>query len=142
MNKKLTDSEIVKAFECCNVSGLCNECPVKKDFNVCNIIDKLAIDLINRQKEENNKYNKIKELLDMFWNVLLKIGMAKQNEECFTLEEFAEALQDIQDKAKSKAYKEFAERLDKEFSGVGTCNYGCVHHKTRKVLKELGGEDE
>lgn len=52
------------------------------------------------------------------------------------VKQLAECLNEI----KAETYKEFAERLDKEFSSVGICNYGWVRHKTRKVLKELVGE--
>ena len=51
----MTDNEIIKALECCYAKGkTCNDCPTN-DFE-CTNIEKMALDLINRQKA------KIKEL--------------------------------------------------------------------------------
>ena len=54
MPNKLTDREIVKAWECCKSdTALCNECPYDK---IGECIEKMcadSIDLINRQKAEN-----------------------------------------------------------------------------------------
>lgn len=54
---------------------------------------------------------------------------------CTERNEFLEQIET----AEIKAYKEFAERLHKEFSSVGKCNYGYVHQKIRLILKELEG---
>ena len=63
----------------------------------------------------------------------------------FELEKQRERVEQFKQKwiaeIKAEAYKEFAERLNKEFSGVGACNYGYVHHKAHYILKEMVGED-
>ena len=53
----MTDNEIIKALECCNLqrNGNCTECPLRYsgDWWVCSaIILKSALDLINRQNAE------------------------------------------------------------------------------------------
>lgn len=57
----MTDEEIIKALECIKSSGLrklnkCGSCKYSKS-NACNIWDLLkdALDLINRQKAENER---------------------------------------------------------------------------------------
>lgn len=50
--KKLTDDEIVKAFELCSVKDIdCKECPYS-DTDYCGISKEEIVDLINRQKSE------------------------------------------------------------------------------------------
>ncbi len=55
MENKLTDNEIIKAFECCKENRLdkCLECPAGKVYEYCSqkIFDD-ALDLINRQNAE------------------------------------------------------------------------------------------
>lgn len=46
----MTDNEIIKALKCC-VLGECEECPAYDYINCNNAVKRLAIDLINRQKE-------------------------------------------------------------------------------------------
>lgn len=54
---KMTDSEIVKALECCIgiVGGKCYECPYKDIHGCEGKLIKNTLDLINRQKAENEK---------------------------------------------------------------------------------------
>ena len=65
-----------------------------------------ALDLINRLQAENEKYKGIKEQLGVFWDLLLKLSIAKRKEKP-TLEEFAEAIQEI----KAESIKDFAREL-------------------------------
>lgn len=86
-DKKLTDSEIVKALECCIKEEYhCNDCPYESDkhFNKKTItfdtmpngmsydqlscdewLKKDALDLINRLQAENERLNKLAELGNM-----------------------------------------------------------------------------
>ena len=50
-NKKLTNTEIIKALECC-ANGKCGECPLFKEDCGDDIICKIALDLITRQQAE------------------------------------------------------------------------------------------
>lgn len=57
----MTDNEIVKALECC-ANGSCKECPCSVGAYCLAPSDEKIIDLINRQKEENERLkNKILE---------------------------------------------------------------------------------
>ena len=51
----MTDSEIIKALDCCKYDD-CNNCPNVVDNCHANLID-YAISLINRQKEEIKRLN-------------------------------------------------------------------------------------
>lgn len=131
-DKKLTDNEIVKAFECCmnwHDKKDCAKCPMDESKNLCiTELRKLSFDLINRLQEENErlqdridrynvqvanqremieKYEPIKEILCTLWETMSSIGVVKGKEKP-TLEELAEAI----DQIKTSAYKEFAERLE------------------------------
>ena len=56
----MTDNEIKKALECCEVSGTCEYCPLKSDKKNClSLLSKNALDLINRQKAENENLKDI-----------------------------------------------------------------------------------
>ena len=57
-DKKLTDSEIVKALECCCENNNCNGCPLDYLIFSSECASKLAInslDLINRLQAENER---------------------------------------------------------------------------------------
>lgn len=59
--KKFTEEQIIKASECCKI-GNCDDCPfygVKEDYKV--EFPEYALDLINRQKVENER---LKQIID------------------------------------------------------------------------------
>ena len=91
-DKKLTDAEIVKALECCDGSfDRCGECPldnINQDKLRCWELEKYALDLINRQKAENERlYGDIMTYKLRWARATLKL-----------------------DTAKAEAYKEFAKK--------------------------------
>lgn len=63
-DKKLTDSEIIKAFECCYCDKPCRECPYYVNFE-CTLpkddtefLPKKMTEIINRLQCERNKYRR------------------------------------------------------------------------------------
>ena len=63
----MTDNEIIKALEICSTTGSkCTDCPafVKVDRSNCNKAFKGAVAIINRQKEELTKNEKIIKAAD------------------------------------------------------------------------------
>ena len=50
----MTDAEIIKALKCC-IKGKCSECPLKAMFCSECVVMGYALDLINRQKVENER---------------------------------------------------------------------------------------
>ena len=82
----MTDNEIVKALECCDMAGGafdCKKCPNFKDFAECKeSLSRCALDLINRQKVEIERLNGYLDVISY-----------------------------STDKIKAEAIKEFAERL-------------------------------
>lgn len=123
-NKRYTDEEIVKALECCLCdSSECSQCQNKE---LCKMKrDELAIktlDLIVRKVEEIERLNKKVEELSDVLSGTIRIRYAK---------------------AKSEAYKEFAERL-KETSVLraGCVPWYDIHAAIDYLLKEMVGEEE
>ena len=57
----MTDNEIIKALECCSGKSPCSECPGDK---VGCAIEQPALDLINRQKAEIERYKHSIKLLE------------------------------------------------------------------------------
>ena len=103
----MTDNEIIKSMQC--VIGnevLCSECTYQKvlPFPSCRMMcAKNALDLINRQKAENES---------------LKMDLAKCSIRIDNLYKTA-------DEIKSEAIKEFAERLKDEMRLEDDCDYNC-----------------
>lgn len=130
-DKKLTDSEIIKALECCMDEMGCKKgCPCfdpKSKNSHCtavgdNGLEKLALDLINRIQAENERLKKANEMFTDIGKLYSEI--------------------------KAEAYKEFAERLKmrainryNEFEDYQEYPYATITH-IDELLKELVGEDD
>ena len=82
----MTDSEIIKALDCCKYDD-CNNCPNVVDNCHANLID-YAISLINRQKEE---IKRLKEENNHFAN----IGKMDSKIKSEAIKEFAERVKDL-----------------------------------------------
>lgn len=70
MDNKLTDNEIIKALECCisddkGIHEACRNCPLQgKNVDCPEYIRASALDLINRQKAEIERYKGVIKLLE------------------------------------------------------------------------------
>ena len=153
----MTDNEIIKALECCAVAYDCPVCPFECDCGNMGNLSSAAIDLINRQRAE------LEELKEDY-TPKLKWGLKRANEigmsqdaeierlkaENKILSKNADtAFQDglneaqdlyaaqIQDKIKSEAIKEFAERLCN-----GRLSNDPVVIAVKAELKEIADENE
>ena len=93
--------------------------------------------LINRQKAEAeiDKYKEIKATIDEFWDILLKCNIAKRKEKP-TLEEFAEAISEIE----TEAIKEFAERLKEKYKKHFNRSYNLIYDSIDNLVKEMVGD--
>lgn len=63
----MADNEIIKALECCSFHGLlkCEKCPKKNEGVTCMYaLNKDALDLINRQQAEIERYKGVIKLLE------------------------------------------------------------------------------
>ena len=105
-NNKLTDSEIVKALECCVNEKTCKNCayngrpcmtPLKRD----------ALNLINRKDKEINRLQARVELLDTELGIKELEYSMLERERAEDIGKFAEELKTI----KAEAYKEFADKI-------------------------------
>lgn len=72
----MTDEQIIQALECCYIHGKqCGKCRTN-DFE-CLELEKITLDLINRQKAEIEKLREHIELLDIE-NEAIKISAIKE----------------------------------------------------------------
>lgn len=120
----MTDNEIAKTLEYCisNIFQNCLICPLHNDFypNLCHCErDKNALDLINRQKAE------IERLKHHCFGI--------QNE----LEAYKDTFNTAIDEAKSEAIKEFAERLENDYSDILHGAYGVEVREIKNLAKDM-----
>ena len=95
---------------------------------------------VKSQQAEIERFEHIKATIDEFWDILLKFKVAKRKETP-TLEEFAEAIQEIRD----EAIKEFAERLKEKSQRYPYYEYGLIKavpiDDIDNLAKEMVGEN-
>ena len=124
-DKEFTDEEIISSLEVIATTGNCNECKIRNcKWGTCNcsqITANAALDLISHQKEEIKRLQKEVNLVSI-------------------------QFQDLQERTKPEAYKEFAERL-KEKSFKTIRNYGLTKDVVEvcdidNLVKEMVGEKE
>ena len=124
-DKEFTDEEIISSLEVIATTGNCNECKIRNcKWGTCNcsqITANAALDLISHQKEEIKRLQKEVNLVSI-------------------------QFQDLQERTKPEAYKEFAERL-KEKSFKTIRNYGLTKDVAEvcdidNLVKEMVGEKE
>lgn len=132
-DKKLTDEEIIKNYEWCIgcTSDRCRECTMDEQGFCEEELQDLALDLINRQKAEIERLNKKVEELSDVLSGTIRIRYAK---------------------AKSEAYKEFAEKIKMSIKAnvvetlcndaKGAYNAEYVLDDIDNLLKEMVGEEE
>ena len=152
----MTDNEIIKALE--------NEVKSAEyaDSYYCNGVDltliKSAIDLINRQQEENqNLKGHLEQLKSRYDNAKVEIYRLKNENEILSKNAdtaFQDGLNEAQDlyaeqvkaEIKSEAIKEFADRLKQKSeyyeNGQGWEGRICYEDDIDKLLKEMVGDTE
>ena len=114
-DKKLTDSEIVKALECCKSNQGCGGCFFKKEEYCINVLKNLALDLINRQNAK----------IDTLQKQVRVIGRQVERAKAEAYKEFAELLhcqcesiinqphnENVRPISWKVAYEEFDEKID------------------------------
>ena len=127
----MTDNEIKKVFECCAKSKVyCDdECPFYENCDRTKM-SMVALDLINRQKAEIERYERENNSKFNKWKILDER----------TKERYADLYETAKGVVKAEAIKEFAERLKEDF----TSNRYIVSFKRIdnlvKEMTEKGGE--
>lgn len=131
-DKKYTDKDIISSLEIIATTCNCNECKIRSGkWGTCNCSEttaNAALDLINCQKAEIEKLEKILNGRDQLVNALNK---------CYN-------------QAKSEAIKEFTEKLKEKISDCYIvtdgeyCGFDCgdVHECINNTLIEMIGEEE
>lgn len=113
-DKKLTDNEIIKALKCCGRES-CFGCPYRGKCHQGNPMIKNALDLITRQKTENENLKVENQSLRTAGNSL-KMHYEEAQAEIERLKEFIVETRRCDKEIKAEAYKEFAERLKTEYA--------------------------
>lgn len=129
---KFTDEEIMSFLEVIANTGNCK-------WETCNcsqITANAVLDLINRQKAENEGFKLANDEKFRQWDMLAEK----------TKSHYANLYNEAKDKLKPEAYKEFAEKL-KEKSFKTIRNYGLTKDVVEvcdidNLLKEMVGEGE
>ena len=127
-DKKLTDSEIIKALECCCSKEIqFRNCPlpqnVKDGLDCGTVIAKECLDLINRQKAEIED----KERVIQFYAGVVENKNADIERLQKHIQEGIELAKQIPETVatvKAEAVKEFAERLKGQFRDCSRCEIG------------------
>lgn len=102
--EEMTDAEVIKALECCIVHENCEGCPCAKDNSqyCLKATCKNAIDLLNRQKAEIERYE---QLIPNKYCICTRVGNGLIYSE--STEDYDKIIGEIS----SEAIKEFVERL-------------------------------
>lgn len=120
----MTDTEIIKALECCCKNNNCEGCPLDYLTFSSQCASELAVkslDLINRQKAEIERLKKLLEEADVNYNKCAKRFYKE------AIKEFAYRL-----KQKSEYYE----------NGQGWEGRICYEDDIDKLLKEMVGDTE
>ena len=128
MSNKLTDKEVVKALECCTTNGAsCKDCPafVKVDRSNCKKYFRGALDLINRQKAENER---------------LKEFASSKCEDCAGCTSWKCDCANIEAYAKAEAYKECIEKIHTEIAEALNSNYKVKAERMAKPKVDMADE--
>lgn len=142
-DKKLTDEDVVEGLERCistTTAEACEGCPFNKQ-NLCNkdqwALEKYALDLIKRQQVENEKLQKNQDDIDNFARDICKERLLKGK----AIANFDD-LQEYIRKEKSKAVKEFAEKLKEKYCDIVLYGKIVTVNTIDNLLKEMVGEKE
>ncbi len=120
----MTDAEIIKALECCAVHGLlkCEKCPKKNEGVTCMYaLSKDALDLINRQKAQIEKLEKVEHFAtETIHKQVAEIEKSEKefNDKFNSLVASNVYLINRVDKARTEAIKEFAFDLTEEVKQI------------------------
>ena len=116
----MTDTEIIKALECCFAKNIvCKECPYCGSYNCPQSLGKDTIDLINRQKTEIERWK-------------AECG----NQSTLWSRHYESIFETSKETIKAEAIKEFAERLKTETKGLLGANF------VDDLVKEMAGDTE
>ncbi len=143
-DKKLTDSEIIKALECCHENSDCGDCMFAlhrtHDGTCVDMLHTNALDLINRLQAENERLSKKNIALNRCAipssGTILKVGNALLFAE--KEEDYATTINTI----KAEAYKEFAEEIENINLSNSDDYFEFKRSRFDNLLKELVGDSE
>lgn len=121
----MKDNKIIKALECCSDTD-CDNCPFEEQCRRNGSLSDIALDLINRQNAEIERLQKHSKEVAENCTQLLRLNDKETNKR------FLEAIEVV----KSKAIKEFAERL----KGCRVIQTSNMSGYIDNLVKEMVGE--
>lgn len=135
-NKRYTDEEIVKALECCLCDNSeCLQCQNKEFCKIeCDELTTKTLDLINRKMEE---IERLKAEIE-------RIQKARLKQAKFLAEQKAQKYEliDKLSRAKTEAYKEFAEKLKEKHCDIVLYGEIVTVNTIDNLLKEMVGDEQ
>ena len=118
MGEKMTENEIITAWECCSnvITSSCKECPLHLTYNANCVRElmRVSLDLFNRQKAENERLKRHNK----------EYGFCNLLGNCLVYSKNLKDYNDMRKGLKSEAYMEFAERLKNKSKKRVSDNYG------------------
>ena len=127
---KFTDEDIILAHRCCTDIGMgCLDCPFRNNENAegCASLNKLGLDLINRQKAE------IERLKDNFFG---KISASA----AVAIADLKEKGEEMERELKAEAVKEFANSIKTYYDHIDKTVGALINYTIDKKLEEFLGE--
>lgn len=128
----MTDKEITKVLECCTAKGAkCSDCPAfkKVDRSDCKKYFRGALDLINRQQVEIERYERENNSKFDKWKLL----------DDRTKQRYAELYEEAKSVVRAEAIKEFVEKLKEDLKSN---NYIVSFDRIDNLVKEMVGDDK
>ena len=143
----MTDSEIIKALECCprGIGMKCEKCPMFRTNDCMSKLHVNTLDLINRQKTENENLKVENQSLRSAANSL-KMHYEEAQAEIERLNKVYQANQQLINAlnksyflAKTEAYKECIEKIKEEIKQALESNYKA---RAERIEKHNVGETD
>ena len=149
LSNSLSDSEIIKALECCAKAKLNDDCrklkcPFFDDaIDMCGVLNSEqvlianALDLINRQQAE---IERLKNILICFMGALGKVRNIDDIESISQIPLMTELNKGIRAEIKAEAYKECIDKIQNQIKNNNAISAEWLRKYLDNLLKELSGE--
>lgn len=140
-DKKFADDEIIKALNLCKVSHpKCEQCPYFTNLKCVNDNVEDVVDLINRQKAENEKLNiELKAMRGAANSYKAEVERLKKENKILSRNAdtaFQDGLNESRElfapEIKAEAYKEFAKQIKEEIENAYNNNSGVLREHLEK----------
>ena len=131
----MTGEQIIKALECCRdkIFKGCDNCPMDEDNDCIEIVCANAVDFINRQQEEIERYHKEFEELNIIEEEERKEALERARKE-------SALFKGMVDYAMAEAIKRFVVKLKKHACSYDLDNYHWFEAVELDVIDDVAKE--